>query len=96
MLRTIAFGMLCFWSLLATPSLAQNSDLLEKAQNGDANAQFQLGVAYYAGDGVDQNFTEMVRWWRLAAEQGFVLAQYNLGSGAVLTLSLRERGGKKK
>ena len=29
-------------------------------------------------------------------KDAITLAQYNLGAGAVLTLSLRERGGKKK
>jgi TPR repeat protein len=31
------------------------------------------------GEGVPQDFKEVVRWYRLSAEQGHVNAQYNLG-----------------
>ena len=35
---------------------------------------------YAKGRGVPQNYTEAVRWYRLAAEHGFVKAMSNLGS----------------
>ena len=34
---------------------------------------------YYTGKGVPQDDQEAVRWYRLAAEQGFAVAQYDLG-----------------
>ena len=34
---------------------------------------------YRKGQGVSQNFKTAVKWWRLAAEQGHVSAQNNLG-----------------
>ena len=34
---------------------------------------------YADGEGVPENDVEAVRWYRLAAEQGLALAQYNLG-----------------
>ena len=40
------------------------------AEQGDANAQFNLGVMYDNGEGVSEDDVEAVRWWRLAAEQG--------------------------
>jgi TPR repeat protein len=49
------------------------------AEQGRADAQFNLGVMYANGQGESQDHAEAVRWYRLAAEQGFVLAQYNLG-----------------
>lgn len=49
------------------------------ADQGNADAQFGLGVMYSTGQGVVQNFAEAVRWWRKAADQGNVGAQYNLG-----------------
>ena len=49
------------------------------AEQGDANAQFNLGVMYDMGQGVPQDDTEAVRWYRLAAEQGHAIAQSNLG-----------------
>ncbi len=38
-----------------------------------------LGLMYYNGQGVTQDYTAAVKWWRLAAEQGDVSAQTNLG-----------------
>ena len=34
---------------------------------------------YYEGEGVPQNYAEAVKWYRLAAAQGFADAQYSLG-----------------
>ena len=40
---------------------------------------FELGSKYYYGRGVPQDFTEAVKWYRMAAEKGSADAQYNLG-----------------
>lgn len=48
-------------------------------QEGSAQAQYNLGVMYDYGEGVEQNDEEAARWFRLAAEQGYANAQYNLG-----------------
>ena len=50
------------------------------AEQGDANAQYNLGNMYIYGNGVPENDTEAVKWYRLAAEQGQANAQYNLGT----------------
>ena len=44
------------------------------------DAQNYLGVAYDSGDGVEQDFVEAVKWYRLAAEQGMPKRNINLGS----------------
>ncbi len=49
------------------------------AEQGNANAQFFLGVMYDKGRGVPQDDAEAVKWYRKAAEQGVAEAQYNLG-----------------
>ena len=49
------------------------------AEQGYADAQFNLGLAYYRGEGVSQDYTQAVSWYRKAAEQGVAAAQYNLG-----------------
>ena len=49
------------------------------AKQGDANAQYNLGVMYDNGRGVPQGYKTAVKWYRLAAEQGYADAQYNLG-----------------
>jgi TPR repeat protein len=40
------------------------------AEQGDARAQSQLGWFYGSGTGVEQNYAEAVKWYRMAAEQG--------------------------
>ncbi len=49
------------------------------AEQGYAQAQFNLGVVYANGRGVAKDEAEAVRWYRKAAEQGLAMAQYNLG-----------------
>ena len=49
------------------------------AEQGDARAQYNLGIMYGKGDGVPQDDAEAVKWYRLAAEQGLAVAQFNLG-----------------
>jgi len=53
--------------------------LRARAEQGDANAQFNLGVMYANGRGVPQDDAAAVRWFRLAADQGNAGAQHNLG-----------------
>ena len=49
------------------------------AAQGDASAQFNLGLMYDNGKGVPENDAEALRWYRLAAVQGHAAAQLNLG-----------------
>mgnify|MGYP000046908671 CR=1 FL=1 len=49
------------------------------AEQGDAEAQFNLGVIYDYGEGVPENDKEAVKWYRKSAEQGNAKAQGNLG-----------------
>lgn len=53
--------------------------LMESAEQGHADAQYNLGIMYYKGKGVAQNYAEAARWYRKAAERGHSLAQRNLG-----------------
>jgi len=50
------------------------------SRQGLANAQCNLGLRYDNGQGVKQDYTEAARWYRKAAEQGYALAQFNLGN----------------
>jgi TPR repeat protein len=52
--------------------------IIRAAQNGDADAQFTLGVMYDNGDEVRQSHREAFKWYLRAAKQGHVKAQYNL------------------
>ena len=50
------------------------------AEEGDATAQYNLGLLYLDGHGVPQNITEAANWFRRAAEQDYTQAQHNLGA----------------
>ena len=49
------------------------------AEQGDAAAQFNLGICYDFGEGVEQDMQKAVEWYTKAAEQGNAKAQFNLG-----------------
>lgn len=53
--------------------------MLGLAQQGHPVAQFNLGVKYDFGQGVEKDPAHAVRWYRLAAAQGHGGAQFNLG-----------------
>ncbi len=64
----------------ATSEVSDNiAEVMKKAEEGDASAQYRLGRMYDAGQGVPQDFREVVRWFRAAAEQGHESAQFSLG-----------------
>jgi len=48
-------------------------------EQGNADAQNDLGVSYANGQGVPEDYAQAVTWYRKAAEQGYADAQYNLG-----------------
>ena len=61
-------------------SCCQNiAGLKQKAEQGDAHAQYNLGVCYDKGYGVEKDLRKAVKWFRKSAEQGDAKAQYNLG-----------------
>lgn len=49
------------------------------AEQGDAWMQSFLGDCYYEGQGVEQDYSQAVYWYRKAAEQGVAEAQCNVG-----------------
>ena len=51
------------------------------AEQGHADAQYNLGCLFKNGQGVAQDDVEAMRWYRLAAEQGLAKAQVLLGLG---------------
>jgi TPR repeat protein len=49
------------------------------AQQGDASAQYNLGLMYANGQGVSKDYAIAAKWYRKAAEQGLPEAMFNLG-----------------
>lgn len=71
----------CVAVVLLVPVLALGQDAAElkkQADAGDAEARFGLGNVNARGEGVPPDFTQAVRWYRLAAVQGDVSAQFSL------------------
>ena len=55
-------------------------DLLSRAVRAKSlTARFNLGMAYYNGDGVPQDLSKAAQWLQVAEKQNFVEAQYVLG-----------------
>lgn len=53
-------------------------NLQASAQQNDANAQYELGMAYQSGKGVPQDMAQATQWLNKAAQGGNVRAQYAL------------------
>ena len=51
-----------------------------KAEKGDAQAQYEMGLAYTDGAGVANDDVEALKWYRRAAEQGYSPAQTAIGN----------------
>ena len=86
MRKRIVFSVAVLIAVLATPSTTTPLEFKDDAEavrlaaeQGDADAQFNLGLKYANGWGVLEDDAEAVRWYRLAAEQGDADAQFNLG-----------------
>ena len=68
-------------ALLAFQSAAASEfdEMKALAEHGNIAAQFNMGVMYADGEGVPENDSEAVKWYRKAAEQGIARAQSKLG-----------------
>jgi len=59
---------------------ATANELRKSAEGGDAAAQNKLGLLYYEGKGVPQNYQRAKQWFEEGAKQGHARAQTNLGT----------------
>ena len=57
----------------------REQQLLEHAEQGDAQAQYEVGRRFWNGDGVDQDHKQAADWFDRAARQGLAAAQCALG-----------------
>ena len=71
------FSCSVYWDDFQDAFGARNNQLVAEQRN--ANAQFNLGVMYEDGEGVEQDYMQAVKWWKLGADQGDAGAQNNLG-----------------
>ena len=75
--------------------LAENARTCRaRAEQGDAAAQADLAEMYYHGEGVQQDYSEALRWYRRAGDHGNAKGQYGVGliyyHGKGVTLDLGE------
>jgi TPR repeat protein len=63
----------------ATEAKRRSSTGAHSGGAGNVPAQYSLGLAYEKGKGVPQDYQEAVKWYRIAAAQGYAPAEYSLG-----------------
>ncbi|MDA7516263.1 sel1 repeat family protein [bacterium] len=70
------------WIIFSVTALVlascKTDDTRTLAEKGDPTAQYELGVMYQNGEGLPQNYSKAVKWFRMAAEQGNTTAQLSL------------------
>jgi TPR repeat protein len=64
----------------AAPAPDSLQELQQRAQAGNAEAEFELGARYASGEDVAQDYAQAVKWFTLAANGGQVLAAATLGA----------------
>jgi uncharacterized protein len=65
--------------LLNRPTRAASENTQSKADHGDAEAQFSLGLRFANGGPTVLDYPKAVHWYLMAANQHHALAQFNLG-----------------
>jgi TPR repeat protein len=79
--RLINLAMVALLGASALPARGQAiADLLQKAQTGDAKAEFDLANAYVGGQGVPMNPAKGMEWLRKSADHGYAGAEVTLGA----------------
>lgn len=69
-----------------TPALAAEGEfdpgarsLFARAEKGNAEDQYTVGLMLLRGDGISQNYGEAIKWFERAAKQNHSAAELNLG-----------------
>ncbi|CAH0525823.1 tetratricopeptide repeat protein [Vibrio hippocampi] len=79
------------WSCIAAPSVAQLEQL---AASNDPQAQYQLGLAYETGEGVNKNLVEATKWYRIASDNGHQAARFNYAQALELGTGTKRNPSK--
>ena len=57
---------------------ARSSSLIKRAEKGDAEAQFNLGLMMVIGEGVEKDLKKGIEWMEQAATNGYELSAHVL------------------
>lgn len=76
-----SFVLLAFSMPLAANEMWEDlfNEHLEHAKAGEAEAQYEVGIMYLKGQGVDQDRDKAMYWLKAAADSGYQLASSKLG-----------------
>ena len=75
--------------------------LRKAAEQGSADAQLELGVLYFNGNGVEQDTIKALEWYEQAADQGKAEAMhrigglYDIGCGVIYSAKTADRWYRK-
>lgn len=58
---------------------AEINQLVQRADQGDAVAQFEIGYMYHNGLDTSVDYARALKWYELSAAQGYAPAVFNLG-----------------
>ena len=78
-MKKILIITILFISNIAMAQKSEINELIEAANDGSKNSNYNLGVRYSNGDGVKKNLTLANKHYFIAAEMNFAPAQNNLG-----------------
>jgi len=79
LLRACLSGGLALAPVAGSARTDETQAARQKAQSGDPEAQWRLGIMYLLGRGAPQSDIKAVEWFHAAAEQGEARAQFSLG-----------------
>lgn len=75
----LSLSMFVFCIFIHAQETITAADYVQKAQKGDAFAQYHLAICYEQGRGVDKDEEQAAFWYHKAAEQGYAPGQYMYG-----------------
>ena len=80
--QKVVVCLLCFVMFFCEVAAFAESfkEVQKKAKNDDVQAQYDLGMMYYTGNGTKKNFSEAFKWWLKAAKHGHPQAQRAVGT----------------
>src|SRR5689334_3536478 len=75
----LSFATAAFSQQQNTSSATKLKSVLDRAQQGDTQAQIELGMDYQFGLNVAKNASQAIRWYETAATRGNPEARLELG-----------------
>lgn len=89
-IKTITLLLICFLTFNVFANEADELlSITKSAEQGDAPAQYNMGVSYFFGNGVSQDYKQAIDWFLKATEQNnaeaeaFLGEMYDTGQGVV-------------